>query len=62
MANHTCHGCGKMQTSSGMKKCPRCGRILCDSCGGGRYTCKDSPKGTPGCGGQLQSPSGGVFK
>jgi len=24
--------------------------------------CKDSPKGTPGCGGQLQSPSGGVFK
>ena len=58
MAEYTCHGCGKTKhLGSDVMKCPRCGKILCESCRGGRYTCKDSPKGTPGCNGQLQHPS-----
>jgi hypothetical protein len=44
-----------VSSTSGAMKCNRCEKILYSSCRGNHYTCKDSPKGTPGCNGHMEN-------
>jgi hypothetical protein len=58
MAEYICQACGQKKANPAfVYQCSKCGKILCDSCRGGGFSCKDSPKGTPGCWGTLKSKS-----
>jgi len=56
MAEYICHGCNRRVNSKyeSVYQCDKCGRILCETCREGRYYCKDSSKGKPGCDGRLE--------
>lgn len=51
MAEYLCHGCSRK--TSNAYQCDKCSKILCSSCKSSS-TCKDNPKGTAGCNGQLK--------
>jgi len=41
----TCSECSATKTQGYVRKCNKCGRILCDTCKGPLAACKDSKRG-----------------
>jgi hypothetical protein len=54
MPNYLCHACNRTTDDRHTNRCPKCHRILCDSCRGSASYCKDSKKGTAGCDGRWE--------
>ena len=54
MPDYICHGCNQRKPQSQVSECSKCGKILCNTCKGNAYHCKDSPKGKAGCDGKLE--------
>ena len=44
-----CSACGAEKSQGYIRKCNKCGRILCDTCKGPQATCKDSKRGRSEC-------------
>jgi hypothetical protein len=57
MADWLCQACNQKRSSSQIRECDKCNRVLCDRCRDGAYTCKDSKNGTAGCRGTFKSKS-----
>lgn len=53
MAMLECSGCGARKLQGYVRKCNKCGRILCDTCKGPLLACKDSKRGKVDCRGMF---------
>ncbi len=53
MAMFTCTECGASKSQGYVRKCNKCGRILCDRCKGPLSACKDSKRAKANCNGMF---------
>jgi hypothetical protein len=56
MTMFTCSECSTTKTKGYVRKCNKCGRILCDACKGALSACKDSKRAKADCRGMFLRP------